>query len=233
MNILITGASRGFGYAIAEKFAEAGHSIYLTAKNETRLSDTAAALGKKFPGIGIYHKSADLSIKADVQALVNWFNSQNVMLDILINNAGYFVPGSVYNEPEGSLESMLDTNLMSAYHLTRLLLPGMIKRKQGHIFNICSIASLQAYHNGGAYSISKFALMGFSKNLREEMKPFGIKVTTVVPGAAFTDSWKGSGVDPKRIMESTDIAQMILAATQLSPQACVEEIILRPLLGDL
>lgn len=233
MNILITGASRGFGYAIAEKFAEAGHSIYLTAKNESRLSDAAVALGKKFQGISIFHKSADLSIKHDVQALVNWFNSQNVMLDILINNAGSFVPGSVYNEPEGSLQSMLDTNLMSAYHLTRLLLPGMIKRKQGHIFNICSVASLQAYQNGGAYSISKFALLGFSKNLREEMKPFGIKVTTVLPGAAFTDSWKGSGVDPKRIMESTDIAQMILSATQLSPQACVEEIILRPLLGDL
>jgi short-subunit dehydrogenase len=98
---------------------------------------------------------------------------------------------------------------------------------------VCSIASLNAYPNGGAYSISEFALHGFSKNLREELKPFGVKVTAVFPGAAYTDSWSGSGIDPKRIMEANDIAAMIYAASQLSAQACVEEIILRPQLGDL
>jgi short-subunit dehydrogenase len=109
----------------------------------------------------------------------------------------------------------------------------MMERKTGHIFNMCSIASLQAYKNGGAYSISKFALLGFSKNLREEMKPYGIKVTAVIPGAAYTDSWAGSGVDPRRIMTAGDVAAMIYAAAQLSPQACVEDIVLRPQLGDL
>ena len=108
-----------------------------------------------------------------------------------------------------------------------------MEQKSGHIFNMCSIASLQAYANGGAYSISKFALAGFSKNLREEMKPYGIKVTTVYPGAAYTDSWAGSGIDPKRIMEATDIAAMIWSAAHLSAQACVEEIIIRPQSGDL
>ena len=116
---------------------------------------------------------------------------------------------------------------------TRLLLPGMMARKTGHIFNMCSVASLKAYSNGGAYSISKFALAGFSANLREEMKAFGIKVTTVYPGAAYTDSWAGSGVDPQRIMEAGDVADMVLAASRLSPQATVEEILLRPQLGDL
>ncbi|HTL10732.1 MAG TPA: SDR family NAD(P)-dependent oxidoreductase, partial [Chitinophagaceae bacterium] len=82
-------------------------------------------------------------------------------------------------------------------------------------------------------SISKFALLGFSKNLREELKPHQVKVTTVLPGAAYTDSWSGSGIDPARIMEAADIAKMIYAAAQLSPQACVEEIVLRPQLGDL
>jgi short-subunit dehydrogenase len=109
----------------------------------------------------------------------------------------------------------------------------MMKAKSGHIFNICSIASLNAYENGGAYSISKFAMYGFSKNLREEMKPYGIKVTHVLPGAAYTDSWSGSGIDPGRIMEAADIARMIYAAAHLSQQACVEEIIIRPQLGDL
>jgi short-subunit dehydrogenase len=109
----------------------------------------------------------------------------------------------------------------------------MMAQKHGHIFNICSIASLQAYANGGSYSISKFALAGFSKNLREEMKPYGVKVTAVYPGAAFTDSWSGSGVDPLRIMEAGDIAEIVYAASQLSPRATVEDIVLRPQLGDL
>ena len=109
----------------------------------------------------------------------------------------------------------------------------MLKKGKGHIFNICSIASLNAYENGGSYSISKFALLGFSKNLRLELKDKGIKVTAVCPGAVYTNSWAGSGVDPKRIMEANDIAEMIYAATQLSPQAVVEDIVMRPLLGDL
>jgi short-subunit dehydrogenase len=110
-------------------------------------------------------------------------------VDILINNAGIFTPGSIYNEEDGLLQSMIETNVYSAYHLTRCLVPKMIEAKQGHIFNMCSIASLNAYANGGSYSISKFALLGFSKNLREELKPHHIKVTAVSPGAVMSDSW--------------------------------------------
>ena len=153
--------------------------------------------------------------------------------DILVNNAGQFIPGSIYNEAEGVLDKMLQQNLYSAYHLTRGLLPGMIQKGSGHIFNICSIASLHAYNNGGSYGISKYALLGFNRNLREEMKPHGIKVTAVLPGAAYTASWEGAGIDPARIMTAEDIAIMVEAASRLSPQACVEDIVLRPLLGDL
>ena len=108
-----------------------------------------------------------------------------------------------------------------------------MKQKSGHIFNICSIASLQAYENGGAYSISKYALHGFSKNLREEMKPFHIKVTSVFPGAVLTNSWGNFDNSSHRIMEANDIAKMIYTASQLSPGACVEDIVIRPQQGDL
>jgi short-subunit dehydrogenase len=128
---------------------------------------------------------------------------------------------------------MIESNLYSAYHLTRALLAPMMAAKKGHIFNICSIASLNAYANGGSYSISKFALAGFTKNLREELKPHGIKVTGVYPGAVYTASWVGSGVDPKRIMEASDVATMIVAAASLSDAAVAEDIVLRPQLGDL
>lgn len=109
----------------------------------------------------------------------------------------------------------------------------MTNSGKGHIINMCSIASLNAYANGGAYSISKFALHGFSKNLREEMKPYGIKVTSIFPGAVMSASWGDYDNSDKRIMEADDIAKMVFAASQLSVQACVEDIVIRPQLGDL
>lgn len=237
LNVIITGASRGIGKAIAEIFAANGHHLFLSARNEVTLYKTMEELGTKYPAIAIKAKAFDLSQKENAIALGNWVLEQTIP-DILINNAGSFEPGSVHNEPDGSLENQIATNLYSAYHLTRTLLPVMMKRPsansgQGHIFNMCSIASLQAYENGGAYSISKFALYGFSKNLREEMKPHGIKVTAVHPGAVMTNSWGDFDNSKKRIMEANDIAKMIYAASELSPAACVEDIIIRPQLGDL
>ena len=232
MNVIITGASKGIGKAIAEIFAANGYDLFLCSRGEAALYKTMEELVTRFPAVTIKARPFDLSKKEDAVAFGNWCLSYDVP-DILVNNAGLFEPGSVYNEPDGQLESQMATNLYSAYHLTRTVLPKMMERKTGHVFNICSIASLHAYTNGGAYSISKFAMYGFSKNLREEMKPYGIKVTHVLPGAAYTDSWSGSGVDPNRIMDASDIAGMLHAAAQLSAKACVEEIILRPQLGDL
>ena len=232
MNIVITGASKGIGYAIADIFASHGHDLFLTSKTATALDAAVIELKEKYPAIKIDSFAADLSLQSEVDAFAKWCLGQT-QLDVLVNNAGYFVPGKLESEAAGQLQTQLDTNLMSAYHLTRALLPSMRSKKSGHIFNICSIASLAAYENGGAYSISKFALLGFSKNLRLELKDQGIKVTAVCPGAVYTNSWSGSGVDPKRIMEASDIAKMIYVATQLSPQAVVEDIVMRPLLGDL
>ncbi len=233
MNVVITGASRGLGKAMSEKFAANGNDLFITSKNEMRLYKILEELQTKFPNITMRAKAFDLAKKDEAIAFANWVLHFGVSPDILINNAGTFLPGSVYNEEAGVLEKMIETNLYGAYHVTRTLLPQMMKQKSGHVFNVCSIASLKAYANGGAYSISKFALAGFSKNLREEMKPYGIKVTAVFPGAAYTDSWAETGIDPKRFMEANDIADMVFAASRLSPQACVEDIILRPQLGDL
>jgi len=232
MNVVITGASRGIGKAVAEIFAAHGYDLYLSSRNEVALYKTMEELVTRFPAITIKAKAFDLSKKNEAKELGTWCLKFGVP-DILVNNAGLFEPGSVYNEPEGNLESQIETNLYSAYHLTRSLLPEMIKQKRGHVFNMCSIASLKAYNNGGAYSISKFALYGFSQNLREEMKPHGIKVTAVHPGAVMTDSWSGYDNSSKRIMEAEDVAKLVFAASQLSVQACVEDILLRPQLGDL
>jgi short-subunit dehydrogenase len=232
MNIVITGASQGIGFAIAQQFAAHGHNLYLTSKTPSSLEKAVTDLRAQYPLINVEYFAADLSQKVNVEAFSKWC-LQQTQPDILINNAGNFVPGKLMDEDEGQLQDQLNTNLFSAYHLTRAILPSILVKKSGHIFNICSIASLGAYENGGAYSISKFALLGFSKNLRLELKDKGIKVTAVCPGAVYTNSWSGSGVNPKRIMEANDIAKMIYAASQLSPQAVVEDIIMRPQLGDL
>ena len=232
MNIVITGGSKGMGKAIAGKFAAFKNNIFISARNEQELAKTASEINNKFGNV-VKFFSADLSQKKDVESFANWIYGQNITPDILINNAGQFIPGSVYNEEEGSLEKMMKINLFGAYHLTRALLPSMMKNKKGHIINMCSIAALKAYANGGSYSISKYALMGFSKNLREEMKPYNIKVTTVYPGAVLTSSWEDSDISPSRIIEVNDIAETIYSLSLLSPQACVEDLVIRPLLGDL
>jgi short-subunit dehydrogenase len=237
MNIIITGASRGIGKAVAEAFAGEGASLFLCSRGEGALNRTAEELRTAYPSCAVSTLAADLSDKEGAVRFGNWCLESGVP-DVVVNNAGSFLPGNIHDEPEGHLESMMATNLYSAYHLTRTLLPRMIATGNlpgpgRHIFNICSIASLQAYARGGSYGISKFALLGFSKNLREELKPHRIKVTAVCPGAVMTDSWGGFDNSQQRIMEATDIAKMILAASRLSPQAVVEEIVMRPLLGDL
>jgi short-subunit dehydrogenase len=168
MNIIITGASKGIGYAIAEIFAANGHNLYLTSKTESSLQKAVATLQQAYPLVTIDSFPADLSIKSEVAQFSKWCLGKTTP-HILVNNAGNFVPGKLQNEADGQLEQQLNTNLFSAYHLTRALLPSMLTTGAGHIFNICSIASLAAYENGGAYSISKFALLGFSKNLRLEL----------------------------------------------------------------
>jgi short-subunit dehydrogenase len=239
-NVVITGASRGLGKAISEIFAQHGYRLFLTARNAVPLYDRMEELLNQYPDLVVKAKPFDLAEKTQAEELGHWVlqeigrgGNKAPAIDVLVNNAGHFLPGKIYEEGPGSLEKMIQVNLYSAYQLTRVLLPTMMEQRTGHIFNICSIASLQAYPNGGSYSISKFALAGFSKNLREEMKPYGIKVTGVYPGAVFTDSWSASGIDPKRIMEPGDIAQLVYACSQLSPQAVVEDILIRPQLGDI
>lgn len=232
MNVVITGASKGIGKAIAEIFAAYGHHLFICSRGEVALYKTLEELITQYPAAIIKAKPFDLSRREEAKAFGAWCLEYGVP-DVLVNNAGLFEPGSVHNEPEGTLESQLAVNLHSAYHVTRAVLPWMMEKRSGHIFNMCSIASLDAYANGGAYSISKFALYGFSKNLREEMKPYNIKVTAVHPGAVMTDSWGDFDNSQQRIMEAADIAKLVYAASHLSAQACVEDIVVRPQLGDL
>jgi short-subunit dehydrogenase len=233
MNAIITGASRGIGKAIAAAFAKEGYGLYLNSRSDLALYKAVEELYTEFPGVNIKAFPADLSKKEGCTSFANAVIENAESVDVIVNNAGLYFPGNVYNEPEGQMEETMNLNFYSAYHLTRALIGKMVGQKQGHIFNMCSIASMGAYENGGSYSVSKYALLGFGKNLREEMKPFGVKVTNLMPGAVYTDSWASSNIDPARIMKADDIAALVVACSKLSPMACVEDIVIRPQLGDL
>lgn len=228
---VITGASKGIGKALAERFAAEGFSLALCARTESDLKNLQDQLSSS--EVAIYIQPADVSRKEEVLAFAQTIKETDIPVEVLINNAGVFLPGQIHEEPEGALEQQIETNLYSAYHLTRALLPPMINAQRGHIFNICSTASIMAYTNGGSYCISKFAMLGMSKVLREEMKPYNIRVTSVLPGATLTNSWAGSDLPESRFMPPEDVAEVVLNAYRLSARTVVEEILLRPQLGDI
>lgn len=230
--IVVSGGSRGIGRAIIEIFAQNGFDVLASARKEAHLKELQNHITTQYK-VNCFIYAADLAIKQEVAGLVGFIQSLNRPVDVLVNNAGSFIPGNIHEEQDGVLESLIETNLYSAYYLTRGLIKGMIAQKSGYIFNMCSVASLMAYPNGGSYSISKFALLGFSKGLREEMKPYNIKVTSIMPGAVLTDSWAGADIPAERFMQTADIAKTVWTAYSLSDGAVIEEIVLRPQKGDL
>ncbi len=232
MKIIITGATKGIGRAIAEKFAAEGFDLAVCSRTEADLASFKKEIQEKY-NVEVLTRATDMSSKTDVIAFADFIKNKWGEVDVLVNNAGIFIPGEISREEDGLLEQQIETNLYSAYHFTRAMLPVMLKKGSGHIFNMCSIASFMAYPNGGSYSISKFAMLGFSKVLREEMKTKGIKVTAIMPGATWSDSWAGADFPASRLMEANDIAIAVWSAWQMSPSAVVEEIVVRPQLGDL
>jgi len=233
MNAVITGSTKGIGRAIVEILASKGINVAICSRNENEINEFLKVLRASHPLVKAIGKRTDMSKNPEVLDFAQFVLQEFETIDILVNNAGVFIPGELLEEEDGALERMIETNLYSAYHLTRALVPNMIAHKSGHIFNMCSVASQIAYPNGGSYSISKFALLGFSKVLREELKTKNIKVTSILPGATWSASWEGVDLPKSRLMQSEDIAKLVWSALEMSPSAVIEDIVIRPQLGDL
>ncbi|HWZ21849.1 MAG TPA: SDR family oxidoreductase [Cytophagaceae bacterium] len=231
--LVITGGTKGIGRALIEKFASEGFDIITCARNAKDLKQLKAEIGSKYKTIQLLTFKADLSKKDDTLTFTNFVKEQKRSIEILINNTGLYLPGQIHKEKEGALEQMINTNLYSAYHISRALVGGMIKKKHGYIFNICSTASIMPYINGGSYCISKYALYGMTKVLREEVKEYNIKVTAVLPGATKTASWDGVELPDERFIKPADVADSIYSVYKLSKNTVVEEILIRPQLGDI
>lgn len=231
--ILVTGGTKGIGRAVVEQFAKEGFHIITCSRNEKDLQKLKLEIEQAYTFSKVFYREADLSEKKSVQAFLAYVKGLGVKVDVLVNNSGLFVPGKITEEDDEALPFMVQTNLYSAYYLTKGLVPDMISRRSGHIFTLCSTASITPYINGGSYCISKFALYGMTKVLREELKEHNVRVTAILPGATLTASWEGVDLPPERFIKAEDVAMSIFNAYVLSENSVVEELLIRPQLGDL
>lgn len=231
--VLITGASQGIGAAIAQAFAAEipGVRLALVARNERNLRATATACLKLGAEVELF--PCDVTDEKAVAKMARTVGKHFGAVDVLINNAGAFAMAPFVKTTVETFDDMIATNLRSAFLVTQAFLPAMLKRKRGDIFFMSSIAGLGAYPQAAAYCAAKFGVTGLAQVLRAETKSTGVRVCCVHPGATWSPSWAKSGVKPQRIMPAEDIARAILEVYRLGRRTVVEEIVLRPQLGDV
>lgn len=233
--ILITGASQGIGEAIAHVFAKElpGCRLALVARSEKNLQRVAKACLRLGAGsVDVF--PCDAADEASVNAMAVSVEKHLGVVDVLINNAGVFRAAPFLEMAVAEFDQVVAANLRSVFLVSRAIVPPMVKRRKGgHVFNMSSIAGLDAYPNSAAYCAAKFGVTGLSKVMREELKPHRIRVTAVHPGATVSPSWSQSGVDFERLMPAKDVARAFFDIYQLSAKTVVEEIVLRPIGGDI
>ena len=232
--VLVTGASQGIGAAIAETFArEANARLALVARDAEKLE----AVAQRCDAAGAERVEVFLADVSDVRAVATLAEDVTERFplgaDVLINNAGRYAPDSLLAMAVADFDETVAVNLRSAFLVMRAFAGDMARRGRGDVFFMGSVASLRAFPAGGAYVAAKHGLLGLARAFREELRPFGVRVTAVLPGATVSPSWDGSGVPPERLMPAEDVARAFLDVYRMSRGTVVEEIILRPPLGDL
>jgi short-subunit dehydrogenase len=221
------------GRAIATSFAREGINLAICSRNGDDLAAFSAELSAINPGIKVFTSVTDCSIKDQVTAFAAAAETALGFISIIINNVGMYMHSSIMDDGEDAFEKNVNTNLMPAYELYRYFGKKMIAKHEGHIFTICSVASLNPIAEAGTYSVTKYALLGLSKVMRAEMQQHGVKVTAIIPGSTLTDSWKGMEVDKDKMVLPEDIASAVVNIYKMSPGANTDEIIIKPAFGQL
>jgi NAD(P)-dependent dehydrogenase (short-subunit alcohol dehydrogenase family) len=231
--VLVTGASQGIGAAMAKTFARErrGVRLALVARNEKKLAAVARACAKLGATAEVF--PCDVTDEAAVAALARAVTQRFGRVDVLVNNAGVFEAAPFADTTAAQFDRLVAANLRSTFLVSRAFVPGMIRRRSGDIFNVSSIAGQQAYPGGAAYCAAKFGVTGLTKVMRAELKDQGVRVCCIHPGATWTPSWEKSGFKPERMMPAEDIARALLDIYRLNRRTVVEEIVLRPQLGDV
>jgi NADP-dependent 3-hydroxy acid dehydrogenase YdfG len=231
--VVVTGASQGIGAAIARAFAAGipGVRLALVARSRTNLSAVARSCERLRADVGAF--PCDVSDESAVAAMADDVRRRFGAVDVLINNAGKYVGAPFLETSVADFDRMLSANLRSLFLVSRAFAPAMVRRGRGDIFNMGSIAGISALPGASAYSAAKFGVAGLSKAIRAEFRDKGVRVCCVHPGATVSPSWKGSGVPEGRMMPAEDVAQAFLLLYRMTRRTVVEEVVLRPQLGDL
>jgi len=233
MNAIVTGATKGMGLAISKHLAANKYNLALCARNAVELDDLRNQLLAKYPELTIIVLPTDCGKPDDVSRFAEFVSSQFDFIDVLINNAGLFMPAKMMEEGDNDLAMQMQVNVFCPHYLSKYFGRRMQQAAKGHIINICSVSSLKPTVTAGSYSVSKVALLGLTRVLRDELMPSGVKVTAVLPGSTLTGSWEGTTIPASRFVDANDIALSVIACLKMSPGANVDEIIIRPLKGDI
>lgn len=192
--VLITGSSYGIGKELAYYFIKDGYNLVITARSEDKLKEVKEELLKEFPDRSIAILPLDLSLPNAPFALVEDIKSKNISIDVLVNNAGYGLLNSFHNADIDRQLNMIQLNVNNLVSLTRLLLPQMIKNKEGGLLNVASVAGFVPGPNMAVYYATKAFVLSFSEALHEELKPYGITVSCLAPGPTKTKFGEVSGM---------------------------------------
>lgn len=233
MNVLITGASKGIGKAIALNMAANGHDLALCARNLQDLEDLKQQILNHYPNRRVCIKETDCSIKSDVLDFAAFSLASLGQIEVLVNNVGLFIPSRILEEDDDALEMHMNTNVFSAYYLYKKLAPLMKERGEGYIFNICSVASIETIVNAGSYCVTKSALLSLNNIMREEMMDGQVKVTAILPGSTFTSSWEGTSISPDKFIQPEDVALAMEQIMKMSKGANVNQIVIKPIHGQI
>jgi len=222
-NALITGAGKGIGKAIALALAKEGVNVILLARTQDEIENVAAkARSLRVKAIAITADVADInSVNAAVEKALSEFKT----IDILINNAGIAAFGNFLELEPNDWERIIQVNLMGTYYVTRAILPNMIERKTGDIINISSTAGLNGNALTSAYSASKFAVLGLTDSLMQEVRKHNIRVTALTPSTVATDLAKELNLtdgNPEKVMQSEDVAELIIAQLKLNRRVFIK-----------
>lgn len=187
--VLITGASTGIGYELAKLFAKEQKNLVLIARNPKRLEEVASEL-KSLAPINVYIFAADLANPESPKQIFGFTQKENLFVETLVNNAGFGSSGLFHELPLAEEISMIQVNITALVYLTRLYLPEMVQKKQGHILNVASTAAFQPGPFMSNYYATKAYVLHFTEGIAEELKPYGIKVSALCPGPTHTEFQK-------------------------------------------
>ncbi len=217
--VLITGAGRGIGRAMAHAFAAAGAKVALLGKTKKNLLEVQKEL--KDSDVPTVVLAADVSDEGAVSRAVAAAEQQLGPVDVLVNNAGIFVMAPVEKMDTLAFERTLAVNLRGPFLMSRALLPGMKARKRGHIVNISSTAGRRGFAGGSAYCASKFGLAGLTEAMRYEVRTSNVRVTCVYPSTVNTDLAKKGGLDfaEDRVIQPEDVAAAVVALVAMDDRA--------------